>query len=149
MKRFLLFLCISLACCGKKSPGQTAYGPNCGICHHGGKGMPGEIPPLVGRLDIIAQSPEGRRYLADVLLNGLHGPFTTQGYTYNYSMPSFRDRLNDQEISEILNWLISRGETKPSPIITPQDIAHARLLSGDPALTYKERQNLNLKHPLP
>lgn len=149
MKRIVLPLCLTLTCCGKKPAGQAVYGPNCGICHHGGGGMPGETPPLVGRLDIIAQTPEGRHYLATVLLNGLRGSFKTQGYGYNYSMPAYRDRLTDQQISDTLNWLIARGQTQPAPIIAPADIASARMQPGDPATSYQERKLLEQKHPLP
>ncbi|GBD56895.1 c-type cytochrome [Gluconobacter wancherniae] len=149
MKRITFLVLLALASCGKKPPGQAAYGPHCGICHHSGSGMPGEVPPLVGRLDIIAQTPEGRHYLADVLLNGLEGHFRTQGYDYNFSMSPFRSQLTDQQISDILNWLISRGNTKPAPTISPADIAAARAQSGDPSATYRERMKVNAQHPFP
>ncbi|KXV34002.1 c-type cytochrome [Gluconobacter thailandicus] len=149
MKRIVLPLCLALTSCGKKPAGQAVYGPHCGICHHGGGGMPGETPPLVGRVDVIAQTPEGRHYLASVLLNGLRGSFTTQGYGYNYSMPAYRDLLTDQQISDTLNWLIARGQIKPAPVITPAEIARARTTPGDPATSYQERKLLEQKHPLP
>ena len=149
MKRIAFLGCLALASCGKKPAGQAVYGPNCGICHHGGSGMPGETPPLVGRVDFIAQTPEGRHYLANVLLNGLRGSFTTQGYRYNYSMPAYRDRLTDQQIADTLNWLIARGNIKPSPTITPAEVASARAQQGDPAASYQERQLLEQKQPLP
>ncbi|NVN43168.1 cytochrome c [Asaia siamensis] len=120
-----LIATLALAGCGKKSAGQKLYGPNCGICHHGGSGLPGEVPPLAGRLDIIAKTPEGRDYLARVMLNGLDGPITANGGHYNFSMPSFR-RLTDEQLSLILNWLISRGTTTPAPVITPDIFAAAR-----------------------
>lgn len=122
---FALMATLALAGCGKKSAGQKLYGPNCGICHHGGSGLPGEVPPLVGRLDIIAKTPEGRDYLARVMLNGLDGPIKANGGRYNFSMPSFR-RLNDEQLSLILNWLISRGTTNPAPVLTPDVFAAAR-----------------------
>lgn len=149
MKRIALPLCLALTSCGKKPAGQAVYGPNCGICHHGGSGMPGETPPLIGRLDVIAQTPEGRHYLATVLLNGLRGRFDTQGYRYDYSMPAYRDRLSDQQIADVLNWLIVRGQSKPTPALTAAEVASVRAQPGDPATSYQERQILNQKHPLP
>nr|WP_245825204.1 cytochrome c [Neoasaia chiangmaiensis] len=141
-------LTLLLSGCGKQPPGRRLYGPNCGICHHGGAGLPGEIPPLVDRLDVIAQTPEGRRYLADVMLNGLAGPIMANGEKYNFGMPSFR-RLDDQQIALILNWLIARGETKPAPVMTPHDIAEARKHRLDPQSTHKERDQLSRIQPVP
>ncbi|QDH25734.1 cytochrome c [Neokomagataea tanensis] len=142
-------LLASLSACGRKSPGAHVYGPHCGICHHGGGGMPGETPPLVGRLDIIAQTPEGRTYLANVLLYGLEGPFKTQGYSYRYSMPGFASQLSDHDIAVTLNWLIDQGETKPAPHITDAEVAAARTHIGTPTSTYKLRATLDQTHPLP
>nr|WP_294916519.1 cytochrome c [uncultured Neokomagataea sp.] len=144
-----LALLTSLSACGRKSPGAHIYGPHCGICHHGGSGMPGETPPLVGRLDVIAQTPEGRAYLANVLLYGLQGPFKTQGYSYNYSMPGFAAQLSDHDIAEVLNWLIERGSTKPAPQITDAEIAAARSHPGTPISSFKLRTTLDQTHPIP
>ncbi|WP_245528475.1 c-type cytochrome [Gluconobacter morbifer] len=140
---------LALSCCGPKPAGKVVYGPHCGICHHGGGGMPGEIPPLVGRLDLIASTPEGRHYLVDVILDGLRGPFVTQGYRYDFSMPPFRRLLDDQQVADVLNWLIERGDSRPAPRITPQEVARARAQPGHPAATYHERQILDGKYPLP
>lgn len=139
---------VFLSGCGRETPGRKLYGPNCGICHHGGDGLPGEIPPLAGRLDVIASTPEGKRYLANVLLNGLAGPIKAKGEDYDFGMPSFR-RLTDEQISLILNWLISRGKTSPLPVITPEDIATARRDKGDPESSHKERVELDKLHPIP
>lgn len=145
----LVMTALFCSSCGRKEPGAQAYGPNCGICHHGGGGMPGEIPPLVGRLDIIAQTSAGRHYLANALLYGLQGPISTQGYHYNYAMPAFGDRLSNREIADVLNWLIARGETKPAPHITEDEVAAARAHVGDPTYSFKLRKSLDQAHPLP
>lgn len=143
-----LLAALALTGCGKKSPGQKLYGPNCGICHHGGSGLPGEVPPLVGRLDLIARTPEGRDYLARVMLNGLDGPIEANGSRYNFSMPSFR-RLDDEQLSLILNWLISRGATKPAPQITPQELAKARQEEIGSNRVHAIREALSAKGQIP
>lgn len=144
---FLGGMCFSLTACSRKSP-RTLYGSNCGICHHSGDGMPGSVPPLVGRLDKIAATPEGRRYLADVLMNGVSGPITANGQTYNAEMPPFR-YLQDEEVSKILTWLSSRGSTQPAPEITPQEVASARSNRISAGKVADEREKLNATNPIP
>jgi len=143
-----LIATLALSGCGKKSPGQKLYGPNCGICHHGGNGLPGEVPPLVGRLDLIARTPEGRDYLARVMLNGLDGPIMANGTRYNFSMPSFR-RLSDEQLSLILNWLISRGATQPVPVMTPETFASARKQEIGSNRVHELRKALESKGQIP
>lgn len=143
-----LILALALSGCGRQPAGQRLYGPNCGICHHGGGGLPGEIPPLSHRLTTIAQSQAGRAYLVDVLLNGLMGPITADGKPFNFSMPSFR-RLSDEEISLILNWLIDRDTQNPPPRITAAEVALARQKRLSPFAVHEERDALNAQHALP
>ena len=113
-----------LAGCSPKSP-KSLYGNNCGICHHGGDGMPGSVPPLVGRIDKIAATPEGRHYLADVLMHGVSGRIMANGQPYNAEMPPFR-YLKDEDVASILTWLSARGGREKAPAISPSDIAAAR-----------------------
>ena len=133
--------------CSRKSP-QTLYGSNCGICHHGGDGMPGEVPPLVGRLDRIASTAEGRHYLADVLMNGVSGPIKANGVRYNAEMPPFR-YLPDEDVAAILTWLSHRGATTPAPEITAAEIALARSHRQSAGKIAGEREDLDRLHPIP
>ncbi|MBS0961280.1 c-type cytochrome [Acetobacter thailandicus] len=147
--RFVV-LCLaatSLTGCSKKSP-QRLYGMNCGICHHSGDGMPGSVPPVRGRINIIASTPEGKRYLADVLINGLSGAIVVDGKPYDSYMPSF-DRLKDEEIATILNWLSARGDTKPAPTLTAADIAEARARHISTPKVSAERAELHKKSLIP
>ena len=116
--------------------------------HHVGGGMHGTVPPLGGRMDKIAATPEGRHYLADVLMNGVSGPITANGQPYNAEMPPFR-YLQDEEVAKILTWLSSRGTTKPAPEITAQDIAAARSNRISSGKVADEREALNKIAPLP
>ncbi|MBO1325813.1 cytochrome c [Acetobacter sp. TBRC 12305] len=142
-----VFSVLVLGGCSRKSP-KTLYGSNCGICHHGGDGMPGEVPPLVGRLDRIASTAEGRHYLADVLMNGVSGPITANGMRFNAEMPPFR-YLPDEDVAAILTWLSQRGQTTPAPEITAADIAQARAVRQSAGKIATERENLDRLHPIP
>lgn len=140
-------LCLTVTDCSRKNP-RSLYGSNCGICHHSGDGMPGSVPPLVGRIDKIAGTPEGRHYLADVLMDGVSGPITANGQPYNAEMPPFR-YLTDEEVAKILTWLSARGSIKPAPEITAQDIATARSNRISSGRVADERDALNKITQLP
>lgn len=140
-------LSLFLAGCSPKSP-KSLYGSNCGICHHSGDGMPGSVPPLVGRIDRIASTPEGRKYLADVLMNGVSGPILANGAPYEAEMPPFR-YLKDEEVAQILSWLSARGATQPAPVLTKEDIAAARAVRKSAGMVAEERENLNKLFPIP
>lgn len=136
-----------LAGCSPKSP-KSLYGNNCGICHHGGDGMPGSVPPLVRRIDKIAATPEGRHYLADVLMHGVSGRIMANGQPYNAEMPPFR-YLKDEDVASILTWLSARGGREKAPAISPSDIAAARGAAKSAGQVADERDALNRQHPIP
>lgn len=136
-----------LAGCSPKSP-KSLYGNNCGICHHGGDGMPGSVPPLVGRIDKIAATPEGRHYLADVLMHGVSGRIMANGQPYNAEMPPFR-YLKDEDVASILTWLSARGGRENPLAISPSDIAAARGAAKSAGQVADERDALNRQHPIP
>lgn len=136
-----------LTACSPKSP-QSLYGNNCGICHHGGDGMPGSVPPLVGRIDKIAATPEGRRYLADVLMHGVSGKIMANGQPYNAEMPPFR-YLKDEDVARILNWLSARSGAASAPTLSAQDIATARGANKSAGQVADEREALNRQHLIP
>lgn len=144
----LLGLLASGGCSSHHNLGQARYRTNCGICHHGGEGMLGEIPPLTGRIDQIARTPAGRHYLVDVLLNGLNGPLVANGSRYNFSMPSFR-RLSDTEIAAILTYLSASGGRADPPSFAAGDVAAQRAASLGPSRVADERQALDHIYPLP
>ena len=138
-----------LSACSGKYEGAARYRTNCGICHHNGEGMKGEIPPLIGRVDVIGSTPEGRHYLADVLLNGLNGPLDIRGVHYNFSMPSFRTRLSDHEIASILTYLAARGDSERPPVFTADEIAAVRAHPLPTSAVAEERRRLDQIHRLP
>lgn len=131
------------------SDGAAVYNANCSVCHQaGGVGMPGQFPVLKGRIDKIASTPEGKKYLADVVLNGLHGPIQAGGVAYAGFMPSLK-ALSDDDIAAVLTYVASLGDTKPAPTFTADDIKAARAAPKKGAELQAERNALNAAHPIP
>ncbi|NHO19788.1 c-type cytochrome [Acetobacter oeni] len=143
-----LFAIAFLSGCSRHKSGHFLYGSNCGICHHGGQGMAGSVPPLTGRIDRIASTPEGKRYLAGVLMNGLSGPIRANGTSYEAEMPPFR-YLSDEEVALILTYLSGQGSTTPAPVITAADVAEARAHRVGASGVATMREALDRAHPLP
>ncbi|NHO31773.1 c-type cytochrome [Acetobacter fallax] len=137
-----------LSGCSRHKSGHFLYGSNCGICHHGGQGMAGSVPPLTGRIDRIASTPEGKRYLAAVLMNGLSGPMRANGMSYEAEMPPFR-YLSDEEAALILTYLSGQGSTVPAPVITAADVAEARAHRVGASGTASMREALDREHSVP
>ncbi|GAA4493333.1 cytochrome c [Gluconacetobacter tumulicola] len=151
MKKILtLALCLGAATPAFAAPdGQALYGANCGICHQGGGvGAPGQFPPLANRIDKIASTPEGKKYVTAVLMNGLAGSIDAAGATYVGFMPSFKS-LSDDDVAAILTYLSSLGSTKQAPVITPADVAAARAAPMPSSGVAAARKALNAAHPLP
>jgi len=127
--------------------GAALYGSNCGICHQAGAiGVPGQFPPLKGRVDKIASSPTGKAYLTHVLINGLSGSIQAGGTTYVGYMPSFK-ALPDDQIAAILTYVASLGDTKPAPTFAASDLAESRAKPMPGSAVAAERKGLGALIP--
>jgi mono/diheme cytochrome c family protein len=92
--------------------GQSLFDANCAVCHQGGGvGVPGQFPRLAGRAGAIAAKPEGKAFLAQVLLNGIGGRITVDGEQILGVMPAF-DSLSDADLAAVLTY-ITGLEHKP------------------------------------
>lgn len=128
--------------------GAALFNQNCAVCHQaGGVGAPGQFPPLKGRVDRIAASPEGRRYLAALLTHGMTGQITVAGVSYTGYMPSFA-QLPDSDIATILDWVSALGGSG-APAVSVADLTAARKRALTPAGLVQEREALGKLHPLP
>lgn len=129
--------------------GMVVYNASCAVCHQAeGAGSPGQFPPLKDRVDKIAATPEGRSYLADVVLNGLHGPVKAAGEDYTGYMISMKSH-SDEDLANVLTWLSSLGSSSPSPVIVPGEIAKERLTPKTNSDILAERNRLIAAHQLP
>jgi nitrite reductase (NO-forming) / hydroxylamine reductase len=82
--------------------GRAAYLANCSACHQpDGRGLPGAFPPLAAA-DWLREQPTEASIRA--LLQGLTGPITVNGVTYNSVMPPVA-HLSDHDISAILSYV--------------------------------------------
>jgi mono/diheme cytochrome c family protein len=105
--------------------GAAAY-KRCAACHLAtGAGVPGAFPPLAGNVRALAQSADGRKYMALVVIKGLSGPLTVEGKAYRGVMPAQGD-LNDTAIAALLDHVVTnvaKGKARP---FTTAEIASAR-----------------------
>lgn len=105
--------------------GAAAY-KRCAACHlAAGAGVPGAFPPLAGNVKSLAQTADGRRYLALVVIKGVSGPLTVEGKSYRGVMPAQGD-LDDATTAALLDHVvakIAKGKAKP---FTAPEIAAAR-----------------------
>lgn len=102
--------------------GASVYASQCASCHQeNGKGVPGTFPPLVGDPVVTAEDPTRH---VEIILEGLEGK-TIGGTEYPTAMPALGDRLEDDEISAVVNHeRTSWGNDAPT--ITPEDVAAVR-----------------------
>jgi nitrite reductase (NO-forming) len=83
--------------------GEVLFKGTCSACHQeDGKGLPNVFPPLAGS-DYLLKNPQ---HGIDAALNGLTGPVTVNGATFNSVMPPM-SQLNDDEIANILTYVLN------------------------------------------
>jgi mono/diheme cytochrome c family protein len=118
--------------------GQAVFDNSCAFCHQsGGVGVPGQFPRLAGRAGAIAARPEGKAFLAKVLLNGMSGRVTVDDQPILGIMPAF-DSLSDDDIASVLSYLCGLDHApvaftaddikaaRAEPKLSPTDMAAAR-----------------------
>jgi len=110
----------------KDMPSASAvYTTYCIACHQSdGKGDGNRFPPL-------AQS-EWVNYNTDrliyVVLNGLKGPVTVKGQSYNEVMPAHGSFLSDQQIADVLTYIKSNFNNLPE-VVTPAQVSAVRKMA--------------------
>ena len=128
--------------------GAALYAGKCAMCHGPvGAGRLGTFPALAGRVGAIAFSPEGKAYLAAVLVNGLHGPILVEGQSYKGFMPSFKALSND-DIAAVLSYAATLGGGSSSGI-SAQEVASVRSVPMDAAAVQAKRTALQASHVIP
>lgn len=95
-----------------QTDGAALYRATCQACHMAdGKGAmgAGAHPPL-------AENPKMRskHFLAGVILTGYHG------------MPRFGDKMSDEQVAAVTNYVRSHFGNDYSDIITPEEVADLR-----------------------
>ncbi len=123
---------------------KTVYLARCSMCHQAnGEGLAGQFPRLAGRAAAIAQKPEGRNYLARVVLHGMYGSISVDGQSITGLMPSMV-AMTDAEIADALNHAITLG--KPAKAATPFKAAEIALVRAQGKVS--SSQNAELRQTL-
>ena len=109
--------------------GEALFTGTCSVCHQpNGQGVEGVFPPLAGS-DLLATTPKRAVHIA---LNGLSGPLTVNGKTYNSVMPPM-SQLNDDEIANILSYVTHSWGNKGSEAFTAAEVHDVRQKTARPA----------------
>jgi nitrite reductase (NO-forming) len=83
--------------------GSVLFKGTCSTCHQeNGEGMPDAFPPLA-KSDYLTSNPQRA---IGVVLNGLSGPVTVNGKSFNSVMPPM-SQLTDDEIANILTYALN------------------------------------------
>ena len=115
-----------------ESAGAIGYNTNCAFCHQiAGQGLEGQFPRIAGRVNTIAATPAGRKYLSAVVLYGMSGQITVDGSTIVGLMPSF-SVLSDKTLAEILNYVMQFSKKGKVAAFTAGEIKAQR---RDPPLS--------------
>lgn len=150
----LLFLPLLQINSGIAQPNDLAMGEavfnHCVPCHlQSGEGVHGIFPPVRNRLAPIAADPLGREYLISVILEGLAGPATVDGVTYNGYMQGYQQSLSNEQISAVLNYIaVKVADETPSDFsaFSPEEVARVRLAdTSDKTTTHEKRQRLDIR----
>jgi len=105
---------------------KGTYTMRCGMCHQASAdGLPGQFPRLSGRTAQMAQKPEGRQYLARVMLWGLHGAIEADGKPMNGVMPGMSG-VKDDQLAEALNYTLTLGKSPKVAPFKAEEIAAVR-----------------------
>jgi len=104
--------------------GAQLFDTSCAFCHQaGGVGVPGQFPRLAGRVGEIASKPEGRKFLPQILLNGMSGRIVADGEPVLGIMPAF-DAMSDDDMAALLTYLSSLDH---APVVfSAREIGEAR-----------------------
>ncbi|KQN04949.1 cytochrome C-552 [Sphingobium sp. Leaf26] len=123
----LLAVAVATASGVASAGGPQTFAGRCSMCHQpSGAGLPGQFPRLSGRVSEIATSPDGRRYLAMVLLYGIYGPIMVDDRKITGLMPGM-GTLSDQDVADVLNHAVSlKKAAKAGAPFTAAEIAKVR-----------------------
>jgi nitrite reductase (NO-forming) len=101
--------------------GGVLFKGTCSTCHQeNAQGIPNVFPPLA-KSDFLLADP---KRAMGIVVNGLTGPVTVNGTTYNSVMPPM-SQLNDDEIANILTYVLNSFGNK-GPQVSAKEITEVR-----------------------
>lgn len=100
--------------------GKTVYDSYCLACHQAnGLGIPEMYPPLTDTAWL-----SDRERLIGIVLDGLSGPVTVNGESYNEMMPT-HNFLSDKEVAAVLSYIGKKFGKIDHPF-TPAEVTRVR-----------------------
>ena len=98
--------------------GKAVYSRTCIVCHQPtGMGLPPVFPPLAGSEWVAKDASIAVRNI----VNGMQGPITVKGVTYNSMMPPVAG-LSDKDIADVVTYVNNTwGNSGPS--VTEAEVA--------------------------
>jgi nitrite reductase (NO-forming) len=107
--------------------GAVLFKGTCSACHQdNGAGIENVFPPLAKSDYLIAN----RKRAIDVVLNGLSGPVTVNGKSYNSVMPPM-SQFTDDEIANILTYTLNSWGNQDGAV-TKAEVAQVRATTKRP-----------------
>ena len=101
--------------------GKGVYAGVCLACHmQNGEGITGVFPPLA-KSDYLMKDVDRN---IKSLIEGLSGEIKVNGSTYNQVMPA--SGLDDQDIADVLNYVMNSWGNKADKIISKKQVAKVR-----------------------
>lgn len=139
---FVVCLALAHGTQAKDPSAETDHYARCAVCHLAdGSGVAGMFPPLAGHVHRFFSSPQGRGYLARLVLGGASGAIEVDGVGYAGVMPGVVADLTDGEVVDLLNGLVRRfGSPGANAPFRRLDVVKARQaapLSGDERLALR------------
>jgi mono/diheme cytochrome c family protein len=131
-----------------EADGASVY-QRCFGCHKStGAGIGGVFPPLAGHAPKLVRAE--RTYLVQVLLYGLEGEVEVEGKKYKGKMLPFGDKLKDDEIAAVLNYILaSWGNDKLLPAghkeFNAAEVKAQREKKLSSSQVYEARQKLKME----
>jgi mono/diheme cytochrome c family protein len=122
--------------------GRDVFARTCIQCHKAdGMGLQGMAPPLVGSDWVLG----AEQRIIRIVLNGLRGPVTVNGESWNLDMPNLAV-LSDSEIAAVLTFVRRSWENAAKPV-EPETVARIRAELNGRKEAWTESELLKLDFP--
>jgi nitrite reductase (NO-forming) len=112
----------------QQKAGEALFAGTCSVCHQpNGQGLEGVFPPLAKSDFLMADLKRA----IGIVLNGLTGPVTVNGKTFNSVMPPM-SQLNDDEVANILTYVRNAWGNQDAQV-SAAEVAEIRQTTKRPA----------------
>jgi hypothetical protein len=81
---------------------------------------------LAGTLARYTGSPDGIKYLSQIVLSGMVGKIQTEGHSFSGLMPNFAGDFSDAQIAAVVDYVLATYNGVSKPVISAADVAQAR-----------------------